>query len=236
MSGSRRWRSDVPHRGWTCIIIDDTGHAEANCEICRRERVRYVHVMKHEDHPDQLRCGCVCAGHMESDPAAARDREKSLKRKLKADARWPDRADGSGQRLETSTARRTAPISLFSEKPGAGDRVTPPGGRRSRAAIFRLRRMPSLVCGSCCCVTDRIWKIRNSDQLNMRARTYSRDCVRASGTAEGPVAAVPRADARTWHRTACVAACATGGYSRSFCSCKASRSLIAASRSAIGQQ
>ena len=55
--------------------------------MCGQERVRYIHVMEHEDHPEQLRCGCDCAG-AEDDLAAAQTRGKSLKRKLKADARW----------------------------------------------------------------------------------------------------------------------------------------------------
>ena len=73
MSHARKWRSDVPHQGWTCITVDDTGRAESNCEMCGQERVRYIHVMEHEDHPEQLRCGCDCAGRMEDDPGSGSD-------------------------------------------------------------------------------------------------------------------------------------------------------------------
>jgi hypothetical protein len=71
--------SSVPQNGWVC-----EGHYRASqlqiCEMCSRQEIRYVHIMHHDDFPRTLEVGCVCAGHMEGDLDAARNREKTTKR------------------------------------------------------------------------------------------------------------------------------------------------------------
>ncbi|MQT13074.1 hypothetical protein [Segnochrobactrum spirostomi] len=64
----------VPHKGWTCIDIEDLGAPDAVCEMCERQDIRYVPAMQHADYPEILHCGCICAGHMEAnvERAAAR--------------------------------------------------------------------------------------------------------------------------------------------------------------------
>jgi len=74
-----KWsRVGVPHKGWTCVDIEDLGEPSATCEMCETQEIRYVHYMQHPDYPEVLGCGCVCAGHMEEDYEAARQREKAL--------------------------------------------------------------------------------------------------------------------------------------------------------------
>lgn len=126
--------------------------------MCDQERVRYVHVMEHEDHPDQLRCGCVCAGHMEGDLAAAWDRQESLKCKLKADARWLNRGwkrsqAGNEYRKEDGTL-----VIIFGRAGRWGYQVKSADGRAITRRNLPSSKEPSSNRGSCCCVTDRIWK------------------------------------------------------------------------------
>lgn len=47
----------VPHKGWKCIGVADLGEyvaadeeiEYAQCEMCGKESIRYVHSMKHPD-------------------------------------------------------------------------------------------------------------------------------------------------------------------------------------------
>ena len=58
---------DVPHKGWIFLDVIDTETAEATCEMCGNERIRYVHMMAHADYPERLSVGCVCAEKMSDD-------------------------------------------------------------------------------------------------------------------------------------------------------------------------
>jgi hypothetical protein len=87
--GFGKWaRAGVPKKGWSCIGIDDLGEPSAICEMCEHQEIRYVHTMRHPDYPDQLECGCVCAGHMEQDLIGARSREQRLKNGATRRKRW----------------------------------------------------------------------------------------------------------------------------------------------------
>lgn len=77
----RHWnRPGIPHKGWRCVDAIDLERAtpDAVCQMCGRERLRFVHTMRHPDYPDHLQVGCVCAAKMESDPSAAANRERRL--------------------------------------------------------------------------------------------------------------------------------------------------------------
>jgi hypothetical protein len=90
-----KWcQPDVPHKGWTCIDIEDLGCPAAICEMCEAQEIRYVHTMEHPDYPETLRCGCICAGHMEEDLLAARDRERRLRAGQRRRSRWLTRQWG----------------------------------------------------------------------------------------------------------------------------------------------
>ena len=78
----------VPHKGWSCIDIEDLGEPSATCEMCETQEIRYVHHMQHPEYPDVLGCGCVCAGHMESDYEGARQREKAVRNASARRRKW----------------------------------------------------------------------------------------------------------------------------------------------------
>ncbi len=68
--------------------------------MCETQKIRYVHYMEHPRYPDTLGVGCVCAGHMEGDVAAAKTREKSMqsragKRKRWLTRKWRESAKGN---------------------------------------------------------------------------------------------------------------------------------------------
>ena len=75
-------RDDVPHDGWTCVDVIDLGEPVGVCRMCGHQIIRYVHVMRHPDYPRTIGAGCVCAGRMEGDPEAARNREAAFKNRL----------------------------------------------------------------------------------------------------------------------------------------------------------
>jgi len=84
-----RWAEPgVPHIGWRCTDIYDNDGDMQLCEMCQVAEIRYVHVMEHPTFPETLEVGCICAGHMEQDYAAAQDREKRVRRQSSQRARW----------------------------------------------------------------------------------------------------------------------------------------------------
>lgn len=78
----------VPHKGWSCIDIEDLGEPSAICEMCESQEIRYVHHMQHPHYSDILGCGCVCAGHMEGDYEGARQREQVLRNASARRRKW----------------------------------------------------------------------------------------------------------------------------------------------------
>jgi hypothetical protein len=84
-----KWdRPDVPKHGWVCVGIDDLEEPSAICEMCETQEIRYVHTMKHRHYPDTLDCGCICAGQMEGNIGAARERETAVRNRAGRKARW----------------------------------------------------------------------------------------------------------------------------------------------------
>lgn len=78
----------TPHKGWSCVDVEDLGDVDAVCEMCELQDIRYVHYMQHPNHNDVLRVGCVCAEHMEGDYLAPKRRERTLKNSIQRKRRW----------------------------------------------------------------------------------------------------------------------------------------------------
>jgi hypothetical protein len=87
---------DIPKRGWTCVDIEDigtmTGENYEICQMCLAMRIRFVHTMTHPDYRRELRCGCICAGHMEGDIEGANRREQAVKNVAARRSKWLSRA------------------------------------------------------------------------------------------------------------------------------------------------
>jgi hypothetical protein len=87
-----KWsQAGVPHKGWRCVDVDDRGEANQICDMCESQPVRFVHHMEHDDYPDILKVGCVCAGHMEENLEGAQRRDKAMASRAGKRARWLQR-------------------------------------------------------------------------------------------------------------------------------------------------
>ncbi len=81
----------APVSGWVCIEMIDEELPTFVCELCGCEKVRFVHVMHHEDFPIDLKVGCICAGIMEDNILAAKERDRKMKNRAKRRKHFPKR-------------------------------------------------------------------------------------------------------------------------------------------------
>lgn len=90
----------VPRKDWRCVnVIDlraDGGSPDetdyATCEMCGNEKIRYVHIMEHDEYDEELQVGCVCAEKMSGDYVNPKKRQSELQnraaRRTKRKASW----------------------------------------------------------------------------------------------------------------------------------------------------
>ena len=81
----------APLEGWTCTMMIDEEYPAFVCELCGCEKVRFVHVMTNPDWYTELQVGCICAGVMEGDILAAKDRDRKVKNRAKRRQYFPRR-------------------------------------------------------------------------------------------------------------------------------------------------
>lgn len=85
----KEWHA--PLSGWYCIQMIDTENDYATCELCGCKKVRFIHVMRHDMYFEDIRVGCICAGIMENDILAAKNRERQLENRAKRKHHFPYR-------------------------------------------------------------------------------------------------------------------------------------------------
>ena len=90
----REW--GAPLSGWHCqeaydVREDDMEAPLHTCELCGCRKVRFVHVMRHPDYFEDVAVGCICAGVMEGDILAARERERLMRNRSKRKRSFPGR-------------------------------------------------------------------------------------------------------------------------------------------------
>lgn len=86
----------APLSGWHCQEVydvreDDMEAPLHTCELCGCRKVRFVHVMGHPDYFEDVAVGCICAGVMEGDILAARERERFMRNRSKRKRSFPGR-------------------------------------------------------------------------------------------------------------------------------------------------
>ncbi|GMR20329.1 MAG: hypothetical protein BMS9Abin36_0924 [Gammaproteobacteria bacterium] len=88
-----KWsQAGVPHKGWSCIDIEDLEEPSEVCEMCESQEIRYVHYMTHPEYPHVLGVGCICSGHMEGDLVSAKTRDAKMQSRAQKRKRWLTRA------------------------------------------------------------------------------------------------------------------------------------------------
>lgn len=90
----KEWKA--PLNDWYCIDLIDIEDENSNnslytCELCGCSRVRFVHVMEHDLYFESVSVGCICAGIMEGDIIAAKERERLMKNRAKRKRNFPKR-------------------------------------------------------------------------------------------------------------------------------------------------
>ena len=87
-----RWnKRDIPHKGWKYIGIEDIGEdlypwekiRYEQCEMCGKEKIRYVHILSHPEFDGELRVGCDCALKMIDSYVDPRENERDYCRPVK---------------------------------------------------------------------------------------------------------------------------------------------------------
>ena len=91
MSSGKWTQPGVPHKGWQCQSMEDLGEPSETCEMCETQTIRYVHYMEHPDYEEVLGVGSVCAGHMEENYTAPKERENQLRQRAPRLAKWMQR-------------------------------------------------------------------------------------------------------------------------------------------------
>lgn len=87
--GMGKWsQAGVPHKGWECVEIEDLGEPSQICDMCESQTIRYAHHMTHPRFEGELVVGCVCAGNMEGNLAAAEARDKKMRSRVGKRKRW----------------------------------------------------------------------------------------------------------------------------------------------------
>lgn len=77
----------APLSDWYCVQVEDIAEDGDGmltiCDLCGCEKVRYLHHMTHDEYFEVLAVGCVCAGILEGDELAAKERDQQMKNRAK---------------------------------------------------------------------------------------------------------------------------------------------------------
>jgi len=91
MTGTMVWgQPGKPRKGWRFVDLEDLREATGACEMCGTT-IRYVHHLEHPAWPGMIGVGCICAGHLENDYVAPRERERAATNRNSRLQRWMKR-------------------------------------------------------------------------------------------------------------------------------------------------
>lgn len=85
--------SGIPSTGWHLEgVIDLMPAAQddyASCEWCGNEKIRFVHMLSHSNHFEQLAVGCVCSGRLTGDHHGPQAAEKAVRNRSAKREKFP---------------------------------------------------------------------------------------------------------------------------------------------------
>lgn len=89
---------NAPLEKWKCLDVVDGETDDFVCELCDCRKVRYIHVMVHPEYDGEIQVGCICAGIMEGDLIAAKERDNAARRKSQRRAnfckkKWTEKSE-----------------------------------------------------------------------------------------------------------------------------------------------
>jgi hypothetical protein len=84
---------EVPREDWRCMEVADIlekhgGPREMVCEMCGVEKIRFAHVMEHDNFDEVLGVCVSCAERMTDDNVNPRRVEQGIRKKSEARDRW----------------------------------------------------------------------------------------------------------------------------------------------------
>ncbi|MHB9140402.1 MAG: hypothetical protein ACYC25_00815 [Paludibacter sp.] len=91
------WKTQgIPHKGWRLInVIDirEDGQSEwdtnyESCMMCGNEKIRYVHIVSHDEVAEEFSVGCNCAARMTDDYVNPERREAELRNRANRRINW----------------------------------------------------------------------------------------------------------------------------------------------------
>ena len=82
-------KQGLPHKGWSCVNVVDSGHASSKCEMCGNGTVRYLHYLEHDEFDGQLKVGSECSQKLAENYSNASAVEDYIKRYPKEKEKWP---------------------------------------------------------------------------------------------------------------------------------------------------
>jgi len=86
----------MPHKGWRLIdVIDIREDGQSECEtgyescmMCGHEKIRFVHILTHDEVGEEFRVGCNCSIRMTDDYVNPELRERELRNRANRRLAW----------------------------------------------------------------------------------------------------------------------------------------------------
>jgi hypothetical protein len=122
---SNEWNlPNIPHKGWVLedvIDIREDGKTPdetdyETCMMCNNERIRYVHILSHQEVEEKYKVGCVCAEKLTNDYVNPKRLEKLLKLKSSRRANWLKKQWGVTEKQNLTVVYQGFRIIIFTDK------------------------------------------------------------------------------------------------------------------------
>lgn len=83
----------IPKEGWKDDRVEDMKGEDFTCDYCKKEKIRFVHVLTHPEYEGEYRVGCVCAGKLTGNPELSRQKEKERRNEARKLETWQKRKE-----------------------------------------------------------------------------------------------------------------------------------------------
>lgn len=87
---------DIPHKGWRLLdvidiredgqLVEDTEYE--TCMMCGNDRIRFLHIVEHDEIDEEFKVGCDCAEKMTNDYVNPGKLERNLRNRAVRRSKW----------------------------------------------------------------------------------------------------------------------------------------------------